>query len=98
VKKQLTITIDTDLSLMVDELAKKIDRNKSDTINGLLWVTMQRMSKSPPKNYGELISQSAGSAAVIDAQTLSEIFVKNPTLLGEVEKLLKRHVEEAEKK
>jgi len=60
---QVGFTAEDSLVKAIDELAERISRSRSETINALLWLSVQRLKANPPQNFGELIeSASAGTA------------------------------------
>jgi hypothetical protein len=61
---QVCFTAEENLVAAIDEIAAKIGRSKSDTLNTLLWLAVQNM-RAQPKDFGDLLqSVSAGTATV----------------------------------
>jgi hypothetical protein len=59
---QVCFTADDNLVSAIDEIAKKIERSRSDTISTVLWLAIQNIRTKQPRDFGELVqSVSAGT-------------------------------------
>jgi hypothetical protein len=66
---QIAFTAEDSLVKAIDELAERIERSRSETLNAIVWVGIQRLKANPPKNFGELIeSVSAGTGATMRSE------------------------------
>jgi metal-responsive CopG/Arc/MetJ family transcriptional regulator len=65
---QVCFTADDNLVSAIDDIAKKIERSRSDTISTILWLAIQNIRSKQPKDFGELVqSVSAGTAITAPA-------------------------------
>jgi metal-responsive CopG/Arc/MetJ family transcriptional regulator len=64
---QVCFTADDNLVSAIDEVAKKIQRSRSDTISTILWLAIQSIRTKQPKDLGELMSISGGTGVTAPA-------------------------------
>jgi hypothetical protein len=58
---QVCFTADDNLVSIVDEIAKKFNRSRSDMLNLLVWIGIQNVRAKQPQDFGEFMSISAGT-------------------------------------
>jgi hypothetical protein len=58
---QVCFTADDNLVSIVDEIAKKFNRSRSDMLNLLVWIGIQNVRAKQPQDFGELMSISGGT-------------------------------------
>jgi len=57
---QVCFTADDNLVSAIDEISKKIERSRSDTISTILWLAIQNIRAKQPKDFGELVQSVSG--------------------------------------
>jgi len=61
---QVCFTADDNLVSAIDDIAKKIERSRSDTISTILWLAIQNLRSKQPKDFGELVQSISGGTSV----------------------------------
>lgn len=89
---QVCFTADDKLLKIIDDLAERIERSRSDTVNLLLWLVTQSIKDKKPSGLGELVlSVSGGSAATFGTEPRQPPLTLPPLPKGEVDmEILKR--------
>jgi metal-responsive CopG/Arc/MetJ family transcriptional regulator len=60
-KISVTLTLDKDLVGEITKIVEKVNGNRSDVINVLLWQQVQNLRANPPRDYGELLRIGLGT-------------------------------------
>ena len=61
---QVCFTADDNLVSAIDDIARKIERSRSDTISTILWLAIQNIRSKQPKDFGELVQSVSGGISV----------------------------------
>jgi hypothetical protein len=64
--KQLFFSADDDLAREIDEIAKTMQRSRSDTINMLLWKQIETSTRKP-MTFDDVVSSSGGTGVTMRA-------------------------------
>lgn len=78
--KQVAFMAEDFLLKEIEELAKKLQRSKSDILNALIWADIQRLKSNPPETFGELMKISAGTAGTFNLEIAMRMLIENPSL------------------
>jgi metal-responsive CopG/Arc/MetJ family transcriptional regulator len=61
---QVCFTADDNLVSAIDDIARKIERSRSDTISTILWLAIQNIRSKQPKDFGELVQSVSGATSM----------------------------------